>query len=252
MNLTAVIVDDEPLAREHLRGLIADERDIDVLAECANGPEALVALRARAPDLLLLDVQMPEMDGFELLRKLKPPLPLVIFVTAFDQHAISAFDVHAVDYVLKPVGAVRFRRALQHVRALLAAHENASASRRLVELLEQHSKKTDYLSRLMVRNGGRTRFVHVADIDWVEAANNYVVIHTGKQTHILRETLAAVEAQLSPREFFRLSRSALVRLDRVREVEPVFDDEHVIVLHDGTRLPLTRSLRELQDRLRFG
>ena len=252
MSLNAVIVDDEPLAREHLRGLIADESDIEVIAACANGPEALAALRERPPDLLLLDVQMPEMDGFEVLRRLEPPLPLVIFVTAFDQHAISAFDVHAIDYVLKPVGAARFRRALQHARALHAAHENGLASRRLVELLEQQARKPDYLSRLMVRNGGRTRFINVTDIDWIEAANNYVVIHTGKQTHVLRETLAAVEAQLSPREFFRLSRSALVRLDRVREVEPVFNDEHMIVLHDGTRLPLTRSLRELQDRLRFG
>jgi two-component system LytT family response regulator len=252
MNLTAVIVDDEPIAREHLRALVTEEPDIEVRAECANGPEALAALRQHTPDLLLLDVQMPEMDGFELLRQLKPPLPLVIFVTAFDQHAISAFEVHAIDYVLKPVVPARFRRALKHARALHAAKENGQASRRLVELLERQEKQTDYLSRLMVRNGGRTRFVNVVEIDWIEAANNYVVVHTGRQTHVLRETLAAVEAQLSPREFFRLSRSALVRLDRVREVEPVFNDEHVIVLLDGTRLPLTRSLRDLQDRLRFG
>jgi two-component system LytT family response regulator len=186
------------------------------------------------------------------LRQLEPPLPLVIFVTAFDQHAISAFEVHAIDYVLKPVVPARFRRTLKHARALHAAKESEQASRRLVELLERQTKQTDYLSRLMVRNGGRTRFVNVTEIDWIEAANNYVVVHTGRQTHVLRETLAAVEAQLSPREFFRLSRSALVRLDRVREVEPVFNDEHVIVLLDGTRLPLTRSLRDLQDRLRFG
>jgi len=250
MKLTAIIVDDEPLARERIRTLLAAEPDIDLLAECANGPEALAAIRRRAPDLLFLDVQMPEMDGFELLRKLEPPPAVVIFVTAFDEHAVAAFEVHALDYLLKPFNPARFRQALARARAQLA-DKTSDATQRLLALLDSRPKEPAYLSRFSVRDRDRTRFVKVADIDWIEASGNYVVIHAGRENFVLRETLAAVESQVSPKEFFRLNRSALVRLDRIREIEPAFNDEHVVVLTTGARLPLTRGVRDLQERLRF-
>ncbi len=250
MKLTAIVVDDEPLGRERVCSLLASQPDVEVLAACASGPEALVAIRRRPPDVLFLDVQMPEMDGFELLRQLAAPLPVVIFVTAFDEHAVSAFEVHALDYLLKPFQPARFRQALARARAQLVARDQEGPTRRLLALLEARSVEPTFLSRIMVRDRDRTRFVKVTDIDWIEASSNYVVIHAGKNNFMLRETLAVIEVQLSPREFFRLNRSALVRLDRVLEIEPLFNDEHVVILAHNVRLPLTRSVRELQDRLR--
>jgi len=259
MKLTAAIVDDEPLARERLRTLLAAEPDVDVIAECASGREAVAALQQRRPDVLFLDIQMPELDGFGVLRELsapapgqaRAPLPLVIFVTAFDEHAVRAFEAEALDYLLKPFKPARFRQALTRARAQLADKTGDDTNRRLLALLESRPSAPAHLARIAVRDRDRTRFVKVADIDWIEASGNYVVLHAAKENFVLRETLAALETQLSPREFYRLNRSALVRLDRVREVEPAFNDEHVVVLTTGIRLPLTRGVRELQERLRY-
>lgn len=251
MKLTAVIVDDEPLGRKRVRSLLAEDPDVEILAECGSGPDALTAIRQRTPDVLFLDVQMPEMDGFELLRRLGGPIPVVIFVTAFDEHAVSAFEVNALDYLLKPIKPERLRLSLARARAQLGGQGGDGAARRLLALLEARAADTPYLARLTVRERGRTRIVKVADIDWVEASSNYTVLHVGKDNYLIRETLGSIEAQLSPREFFRLNRSALVRLDRVREIEPVFGDEHVVVLANGLRLPLTRGVRDLQERLRY-
>ena len=252
MKLSATIVDDEPLARERIRTLIEAEDDIDVLDECANGPEALAAIQQRRPDILFLDVQMPEMDGFQLLRQLGGPLPVVVFVTAFDEHAVKAFEAQALDYVLKPFKVARFKAALQRAREQCARRQPDDATRRLLAMLEQQQTKSEYLTRVAVRDRNKVRFVKTAEIDWIEASGNYVVLHAGKENHVVRETLAAFEAQLSPKEFVRVSRSAIVNLDRVEHFEPTFNNEHVIVLSNGARLPMTRGLRELQDRLKFG
>jgi two-component system LytT family response regulator len=253
MKLTALIVDDEPLARERLRTLLAAEPDIEVVAECVNGRDAVAAVKRQRPDVLFLDIQMPELDGFQVLAQLAAPLPAVIFVTAFDEHAVRAFEVHALDYLLKPFKPARLRAALARVREQLAAKKSDGddTSRRILELLEERAAKIEYLARIAVRDRDRVRFVKTADIDWIEASGNYLVLHAGKENHVLRETLTSLESQLSPREFFRLNRSALVHVDRVRHVEPAFNDEHIVVLADGTRLTLTRGLRELQERLRF-
>ncbi|MES2692840.1 MAG: LytTR family DNA-binding domain-containing protein [Verrucomicrobiota bacterium] len=251
MKLTAIIVDDEPLGRERVRTLLGEEPDIEILAEFASAAAALAAMRERLPDVLFLDVQMPEIDGFELLRRLGSPLPLVIFVTAFDEHAVAAFEVHALDYLLKPIKPARLAEALQRARAQLAEQNGEGRARRLLALLESRKSDTPYLSRLAVRDRDRTRFVKVSDVDWIEASGNYIVIHAGTEKYIVRETLAAIEVQLSPQEFFRLNRSALVRLDRVREIEPMFNEDHVVILTNNLRLPLTRSVRELQERLRY-
>ncbi len=260
MKLTALIVDDEPLARERVRTLLATETDIEIIGEYADGRSALTALRQRLPDILFIDVQMPELNGFAVLRELAQPPAAVIFVTAFDEHAVHAFEVHALDYLLKPFKPARFRAAVQHARDQLAKKDSTDdATARLLALLEARAKTPPAatadppapITRFSVRDRDRTRFVKVTDIDWIEASGNYVVIHAGKENFVLRETLAAVEAQVSSKEFFRMNRSALARLDRVREVEPAFNDEHVVVLTTGARLPLTRGVRELQERLRF-
>lgn len=252
MKLTVIAVDDEPLALERVRGLLEPESEIEILAECANGPEALAAIARRRPDLLILDVHMPEMDGFQLLAQLRPPLPLVIFVTAFDQHAVQAFEAQAFDYLLKPFKPARFRAALVRAREQLARQQPDEISRRLLALLETRPPApAEHLTRITVRDRSRVRFVKTADIDWIEASGNYVVLHAGKENHVVRETLATFEQQLSPREFVRISRSAIVNLERVQHIEPAFNNEHVVALADGTRLPMTRSLRELQERLKF-
>jgi two-component system LytT family response regulator len=253
MKLTALIVDDEPLARERIRTLLAPEPDIEILGECADGRSALASLRQRLPDILFLDVQMPEMTGLAVLRDVEKKPAVVIFVTAFDAHAVSAFELHALDYLLKPFKPARFRASVQRARDQLARKNPADdTTARLLALLESRPAASPaHVTRFAVRDRDRTRFVKVTDLDWIEASGNYVVMHAGKENFVLRETLAAVEAQVSPKEFFRLNRSALARLDRIREVEPAFNDEHVVVLHTGVRIPLTRGVRELQERLKF-
>ena len=255
MKLTALIVDDEPLARERLRTLLATEPDLEVIGECINGREAVAAVKKQRPDLLFLDIQMPELDGFQTLAQLAQPLPAVIFVTAFDEHAVKAFEVHALDYLLKPFKPARLRAAIVRARAQLAEKKSGgdATSRRILELLEERtaSAKTEYLARIAVRDRDKVHFVKTTAIDWIEASGNYLVLHVGKENHVLRETLTSLEGQLSPKEFFRINRSALVNVDRVRHVEPAFNDEHIVVLADGTKLTLTRGLRELQERLRF-
>ncbi|MBI5687717.1 MAG: response regulator transcription factor [Verrucomicrobia bacterium] len=252
MKIKTLIVDDEPLARERIRTLLAKEPDIEVLGECANGDEALAALKKQSADLLFLDVQMPEMDGFEMLSRLgKDALPAVIFVTAYDQHAVKAFEVHALDYLLKPFKQSRFKEAVQRVRDQIGRQQSADVSKRLIQLLGDRKPAPAFLQRLTVKENERVVLVKVSQIEWIESAGNYVVLHVGKQNHILRETLAALEAQLDPKQFLRISRSTLVNLDQVRELQPLFKGEYVVVLQDGKQLPMTRGIRELEEKLRF-
>ena len=250
--IRVLVADDEPLARRGVRQLLAPYRDMAVVGEARNGAETLMALDALSPDLLFLDVQMPEMDGFEVLRaRGADRMPAVVFVTAHDQFAVRAFEAQALDYLLKPFKPERFRAALVRARDQVVRQTPAETTRRLMALLE-HSPRTEHLSRIAVRDRHRVRFIKTVDVDWIESSGNYVVVHAGREKHIVRETLAAFEAQLAPREFARLSRSAIVRLDRVQHIEPAFDNEHVVVLADGTRLTMTRGVRELHERMKFG
>jgi len=247
-----LIVDDEPLARERIRTLLAPERDIEVVGECANGNDALAALKQKSPDLLFLDVQMPGMGGFEVLRALEPErMPLVIFVTAYDQHALKAFEVHALDYLLKPFKQARFRETLQRARELLANREAAAASKSLLALLGQVQSAPEHLARIPVRNGDRVVFVKTTQIDYIEAAGNYVVIHAGKENHVVRETITALEQKLDPKKFLRVSRSTLVNVDQIKELQPLFKGEHAILLQNGKQVTMTRGLREVQEALKF-
>ncbi len=248
-----LIIDDEPLARERIRTLLQSEPDIDILAECADGPAALAAIRKHSPDLIFLDVQMPGMGGFEVLQALgKERLPLVIFVTAYDQHALKAFEIHALDYLLKPFKPARFKQTVQRARDALANQQAGVATKNLLELLGGAKPARERLSRLAVRIGERVLFVKVEQIDYIESAGNYVVVHAGKENHVVRDTLTALEEKLDPKQFLRISRSTLVNLDQVKELQPLFKGEHAVVLHHGKQLTMTRGIREVQDALKFG
>ncbi len=251
MKLRVVIVDDEPLARDRVRSLLAKEPDVEVVGECGDGEQAVEVIRTLRPDLVFLDIQMPGADGFEVLRRLAPgPLPLVVFVTAFDQHAVRAFEARALDYLLKPFKQSRFRETLQRVRERRGAGASDDLPARLAALLDAQPARPPTLTRLVVRTGERTVLVPTAGIDFVEAAGNYAVVHVGRTTHIVRETMAALEEQLPP-GFLRISRSTIVNLDRVRELQAMAAGEHVVVLADGRTLPMTRGLREVEERLKF-
>ncbi|HOB33385.1 MAG TPA: LytTR family DNA-binding domain-containing protein [Verrucomicrobiota bacterium] len=252
MKIRVLIVDDEPLGRERVRSMLRSEPDIEIVGESADGRQAVAAIRQHNPDLVFLDVQMPGMDGFEVLRQLhRDQMPVVIFVTAYDQHALKAFEVHALDYLLKPFKQSRFRAALQRARDLLASRRADEASKKLLALLGERPEPREFLSRIPVKTDDRTAFIRTSRIDCFESAGNYVVLHVGKETHVIRETLASLEAQLDPKKFIRVNRSTIVNVDKIKEVRPLFKGEHVILLSDGRQIPLTRGIRELEELLKF-
>ena len=249
MKIRALIIDDEPLARQRILMFLRDEPDVEVAGECVNGAEAIRQIEQQKPDLVFLDVQMPLVGGFEVLRALPADRwPLVIFVTAYNQHALEAFEVHALDYLLKPFKLVRFRQALQRARQQLAAHDTTGQNESFQKWLQEQAE-TAYPSRLTVKSGEQTEFVEVREVDCIEAAGNYALLHTGAKTHILRDTLANLEARLSPKRFLRVSRSAIVNLDRVKAVQPTTRGEHVVLLKNGKEFTLTRGVREIRQRL---
>ncbi|MCI0695278.1 LytTR family DNA-binding domain-containing protein [candidate division KSB1 bacterium] len=250
MKIRTLIVDDEPLARERIRTLLADELDLEIIGECANGHEAVGAIQRDKPDLLFLDVQMPELDGFGVLQRLgAEKLPAVIFVTAYDQYALRAFEVHALDYLLKPFDRERFQKALQRARLQIQQAKDGDLNQRLLALLENLQPERKWLERLVVKSGGRVFFLKAEEIDWIEAAGNYVRLHAGRESHLLRETIKNLETQLDPKKFLRLNRSTIVRIDRIKELQPWFNGEYAIILQDGSRLTSSRGYREKLDAL---
>ena len=247
--LRTLIVDDEPPARAKLRTLLAAEDDIELVGEAGNGDDAIRMIGELRPDLLFLDVQMPAPDGLAVLRTVRDEwLPCTIFTTAHAAHAVEAFTLHALDYLLKPYGRERFAAALDRARASLSQSDHVGEER-VDALLQSAAVAAAPVERFLVKAGERYVVVRATDITWVEAAANYLVLHTPTGNHVLRRTLAALERELDPKRFFRTSRSAIVNLDSVREVQLAGGGEHVIFLHDGKKVPLTRGLRELQERL---
>lgn len=241
--LRVVVVDDEPLAREHLRALISDDPRMAIVGEAAGGNEAVRLIRAATPDVVFLDVQMPGLDGFGVLRALTPSeLPLVVFVTAYDAHAVGAFEVAAVDYLLKPVVEERFRIAAARAIERARAPRNTDVVARLSAALERVQPSPSY-DRIPVPIDGRVIFVHPQEIDWVDAADDTVKIHAGHSTHVLRETMARVETRLRS-GFIRIHRSTIVNVDRIREVQPWVKGDYVVILNDGTRLTTGRTYRD--------
>jgi two-component system LytT family response regulator len=242
--IRVLLVDDEPLARHRVRSLLAGEPDIELLGECDNGSDAVRRALELRPDLLFLDVQMPGLDGFGVLHALRhAPLPLVVFVTAYDQFALRAFDVHALDYVLKPVSTERFRRVLARARALLHEGADAPERHRLIALLDEVARRDTASDRVVLRTGGRLVFVRMTEIEWIEVAGNQVRVHAGGRVHVARETLSALEARLDPSRHVRVNRSAIVNLDHIVELQPWFQGDYIIVLRDGTRLTTGAAYR---------
>jgi two-component system LytT family response regulator len=248
--LRAIVVDDEPLVRRGLARLIAAEPDVELIAQCGNGDQAVAVVRRERPDLLFLDVQMPGRNGLEVLAALGDDRPrAVIFVTAFDRYAIEAFDQHAVDYLLKPFDDRRFTTALARARERLAA---TGLDQRLERLLEALAPETRWLDRIPARLGARVALVPVAEIVWIEAADNYVRVHTERGKHLVRESLRNLEAQLDPGRFARIHRSAIVNLDFVTELVALPSGDHEVLTRAG-RLRLSRSYRKaFEERLGRG
>ena len=244
MKLKALIVDDEPLARERLRNFLAADPDVEIVGECTNGSHAVEAVLAKSPDLTFLDVQMPVMDGFEVLDALGPRRTgVVIFVTAYDKYALRAFDAFALDYLLKPFDRPRFHRALLRAKTFLRQDHATEVNQRLLALIESLKTGGKYMQRLPIRESGRVLFLQAREIDYVEAAGNYVNLRIGKEAHLVRETMTHMESRLDPALFRRIHRSTIINLERIKELQPLFNGDYAVILRDGTRLTMSRTYR---------
>jgi len=243
--IRALIADDEALARKFIRRMLKDNHDVEIVGECSNGKDAIAMIRKQNPDVVFLDVQMPEMDGFAVLESIGvDQLPEIIFTTAYEQYAIRAFELHALDYLLKPFDQARFKDAIQHAKARFRSQRQKDGRLQMSALLESIKNKPQYLERLVIKTGGRITFLSTDEINWIEADDKYVHLHTGKVSPMVRQTLNAMEAQLDPRKFSRIHRSAIVNVERIKELQPLFSGEHSILLEDGTKLTLSRSYKD--------
>ncbi|HEX2188755.1 MAG TPA: LytTR family DNA-binding domain-containing protein [Longimicrobiaceae bacterium] len=248
VTLRVLIVDDEAPSRRRIARLLEEAGDVEVVAACSGGEEAVEAIASLAPDLVFLDIQMPEMDGFEVLEAVGPDrLPAVVFVTAYDQYALQAFDAHALDYLLKPFSEERFRESLHRVRRLIrmpGAGEDDRLRRLLAELrnegMEPAGRGSGHLDRFLVKQEGKLFFVPVAEVVWLSAEGNYVSLHTRGKTYLIRSTLANLDGRLDPRTFTRIHRSTIVRTDQIKEVRPWFSGDYMVHLADGTELKMSR------------
>ena len=251
--IRTLIVDDEPMARERVTSLLNQQPDIEVVGHCADGEQAVAAIERLSPELVFLDVQIPVIDGFGVIRAVTPQrMPMVVFTTAYDEYALKAFEVHALDYLLKPFDALRFQRALERARERLERQRTGDLGRRLLAMVQDAKPELPNADRILIRSSGRIYFIRVDDIDWVDAAGNYVRLHVKGEAHLFRETMNAMEKRLDPTRFARVHRSHVVNINRIKEIVP-HGGEHVIVLQNGTRLTLSRGYRDrLQERLGKG
>lgn len=245
MTLRILIVDDEPLARQTIRLLLANDPEVTIVGEC-NGVDAVALIHHEKPDIMFLDVQMPEVGGFDLLERVgADAVPVVVFVTAYDQYALRAFDMHAMDYLLKPFDDRRFAEALRRAKE---QRRRGVIDDRLSQLLAGRDPGP-YVKRFLVRVREKVLLIRAEDVDWIEAADYYASLHVAGKTHLLRETMADLEKQLDPDKFVRVHRSAIVNVDRVREMHPMFRGDCTLVLHDGTQLRLSRGRREAFEKI---
>jgi two-component system LytT family response regulator len=250
--IRTLIVDDEPLARERVRSLVADQAELELVGEASDGDQAVEAILGQQPDLVFLDVQMPKQTGFDVIREIGAGnMPAVVFVTAYDQYAIKAFDVHAVDYLLKPFDRERFEGAVDRARKQLEAEDGGALKTQLMQLVRDlQPAAVVKQDRIVVKSGGRLFFLRIDEIDWIEAAGNYVRVHVGKEAHLIRETMNAIEGRLDAKMFLRIHRSRIVNMERVKELHPWFNGDYAVILRDGTKLMLSRGYRDkLQERL---
>jgi two-component system LytT family response regulator len=242
--IRVLLSDDETLARERLRSLLEEEADLEIVAECGDGKSAVATIERERPDLVFLDIQMPEVDGFGVVQELRDTMPLTIFVTAYDRYAMKAFEVHALDYLLKPVGKERLKAAVDRARGQLGRPPDGIFQRRVLELLGDMEARQQAPERIVIKSDGEIVCLRPNEIDWAESAGNYVCLHVGAATHILRETITALESRLGPRQFMRVHRSTLVNVDRIKTLKPSLYGDYSILLRDGTKLTLSRGFRE--------
>ncbi|HLM60722.1 MAG TPA: LytTR family DNA-binding domain-containing protein [Pyrinomonadaceae bacterium] len=247
--IRTLIVDDMILARKRLRRVLRQDAEIEIIGECADGREAVEAVERMKPDLMFLDVQMPEMDGFEAMAEIAAAnAPVVIFVTAFDHFALRAFEVHALDYLLKPFDAERLKKTVERAKEQIkkrGANDGAQAAdERLLALLKDVKTEPKYLRRLTVKSRGRTIFLTVDDIDYVEAEGNYLTLQVGKEAHLIRSAMHQLEEKLDPEKFARIHRSTIINLDRVKEMHPMFNGDQLVIMKNGKELTLSRNYRD--------
>ena len=249
--IRTLIVDDEAMARERILGLLSQEQDVEVVGQCSDGQQAVSAIQQLSPELVFLDVQMPAVDGFGVIRQVGAErMPMVVFVTAYDEYALQAFEVHALDYLLKPFGRDRLQQCLDHARHQRDRRRAGDLGKSLLALVQDFRPEQKKQDRLVVKSGGRVFFVRTDEIDWIEAAGNYVRLHMKDQSHLFRETMNQMESRLDPQRFFRIHRSRIVNTERIKELQPWFNGEYVVILRNGTRLTLSRGYRDrLQDQL---
>jgi two-component system LytT family response regulator len=244
-SIKALIVDDETLARKFIRRMLKDDRDVEIVGECSNGKEAIAAIKKQTPDIVFLDVQMPEMDGFAVLESIGiERLPEIIFTTAYEQYAIRAFELHALDYLLKPFDQSRFQDAMKHAKGRFHSRDQKNERLQISALVDSIQKKRPHLERLVIKAGGRITFLSIDQINWIEADDKYVHLHADNVHPMVRQTISAMETQLDPKKFRRIHRSAIVNVERIKELQPLFSGEHSILLHDGTKLTLSRNYKD--------
>jgi len=241
MSLRALVVDDEPLARRSVIRFLKNHSEVEIIGECGDGGSAVKSIRAENPDLVLLDIQMPEMDGFEVVRQIgRERMPATIFVTAYEDYALRAFDSNALDYLLKPVEKSRFERALDRAKQRIADKSQRELGERITAALEQVKRQDEYLERLPVAENDRILLVKTREIDWIEAEGNYCRLHVGQRSYEIRATLTALDRKLNPRDFARIHRSTIVNVHRIREIQPWFHGYHVVLLENGQELRMSR------------
>lgn len=249
--IRAIIVDDEPLAREKVQLFSSSVPDLEIVDVCANGIEAIASVKKKSPDLIFLDIQMPEMSGFEVVEKINTKnLPGIIFVTAYDEFALRAFELHALDYLLKPFNRDRFLSAVDHARETLRSSEQSEITAEQIRtMVSTLHKKENPLDRIIVKTNGRIIFLKLSDIDWIEAAGNYVKVHVGTETHLIRETMNKLEAGLHKETFVRIHRSTIINIDKVKELQTWFNGEYKVILTSNAQLILSRGYRDSLDRI---
>ena len=250
MSIRALVVDDELLARRTIRRLVGKSAGVEIVGECGDGESAVRAIQESKPDLVFLDIQMPEMDGFRVLSKIGvDQMPVTIFITAYDRFALRAFDANAIDYLLKPVGKARFDRALTRVKQRIAGKVDSGEVKRIISVLEQLATTQKYPNRMAIPQNGRIIFVATNNIDWIQAEGNYVRLHIGSREHELRETLTELGEKLNPAQFLRIHRSTIVNIERIKEIQAWFHGHHRVLLENGTELRMSRYQHEIARKL---
>jgi two-component system LytT family response regulator len=250
VKIRVLVVDDEALARERACQLLKADPEIEVIGQCGDGQTAVEKVQKDKPDLVLLDVQMPELDGFAVVEAIgADQMPPVIFVTAHEKFALKAFDVHAIDYLLKPYDRERFETAIKRAKDQLTRAKSGDLQNRMTALIGEIKTQPKTSNRLVVKTEGRVLLLKNEDVDWVEAADNYVILHVAADTHMLRETMTSIESRLPSDKFIRVNRSTIVNIDRIKELQPLFHGEYVIILKNGTKVTLSRGYREKLDQL---